>query len=190
MLEFKLLEVSNDNSCIHVKANVITASYTKNVYINKVVIVAKDKYDNIDIPTEDEALYYDDTLETKELDLQLSINQLVGIETLENQLLYVYVSTDDAPTAEVLNLPCNTDNNLIVGVLFNSSSLYKRGMEYFKSVKDYCKVNKNFIDFILLYRYLQLAIRCNDLGAVNKIWDKLFINPFISNISNCNCYGI
>ena len=41
MLEFTLLEVSDDNSCIHIKANVVGASYTQDVYINKIVIVTK-----------------------------------------------------------------------------------------------------------------------------------------------------
>jgi len=190
MLEFKLLKVSNDDSCLHIIANVITASYTKDVYINKVVIVTKDNYDNLDIPTEDEAIYYDDTLETKTLDLTLNINQLIGITSLENQLLYVYVSTNDAPSAEALSLPCNADKNLIVGVLFNWYPLYKQGMQYFRAVTDSCSVKKDFIDFILLFKYLQLAINCNDIEAVNSIWDKLFLTSETTTTNKCNCYGI
>ena len=190
MLEFTLLEVSDDNSCIHIKANVVDASYTQDVYINKIVIVTKDNYDAINIPVKEKAVYYDDTLNVKKLNLSLTLNQLIGLKSLENQLLYVYVYTEDLPTVDVLKYPCGADKNLIVGALFNWYPLYQRGMNKFKAFKDSCNVNKDFIDFILLFKYLQLAIKCNDIPTINNIWDKLFLNSNTLTSNKCNCYAI
>ena len=57
-------------------------------------------------------------------------------------------------------------------------------MNYIRGIECDCSIPKNFIDFILRLKALELCIKTGNYTKAIKYWNRLNINP-----SNECCYG-
>lgn len=68
--------------------------------------------------------------------------------------------------------------------------LFNKALGYLKAFCDGCTVNKDFIDFILKHNALDLAISCDRVDVVIKLWN-WFYNKNVRTVitKNCGCHG-
>lgn len=189
MLEFKTLNISKNNDCIHIVAQVKDNSYTTNIIINKMAITTVDNVDISNFPDANNSstIYILNNINKKNIDITLNINQVDNIKTFENQLLYVYILATGTPSS---NTPCGQDNPLLIGVLINFKPIYEKCLSYLKTLSNTCIKSKDMIDYFLRLNFLDLAIKCNDYVAIQQIWKELNISSNESLTSKCGCNAI
>ncbi len=65
----------------------------------------------------------------------------------------------------------------------------QKGLGYLKELSNSCVIPKGFIDFILRFKALDIAIEtCNYTEAI-KYWKMLNRVPTRTTTNNCGCYG-
>lgn len=106
---------------------------------------------------------------------------------LEKDLLFVYIKAEGTPTSDT---PCGMDNEYTLGVTFNACLLYSTFMNSIKQVEKECEIPKDFINYFLRFKAIELGIETgNYMQAIqyyNKfIADKIKLLPS----KDCNCYG-
>ena len=65
-------------------------------------------------------------------------------------------------------------------------------MLYTKELGDTCSIPKNFIDYILKVKALDLSLKTGNYQEAIRYWNRLFKNFYYTNnveFSNCGCYG-
>lgn len=121
----------------------------------------------------------------KHLRLKLSAKDL-GLEDLNSSLFFIYIKAKGYPA---YNTPCGKDSIYTIGVATNMLSVYSQAMQYIKTI-DSCDIPRDFIDFILKYKALELAIETGNYSTAIDYYKRLFTNTTtISNSSDCGCNG-
>ena len=123
----------------------------------------------------------------KHIRLELLLTTL-GIDPCRD-ILFVYAIATGAPAADT---PCGLDNSKIMGTVFNLQGIYNGMMSYIRQLENNCAIPKNFIDAILKYKALEVAIRTGNYPLVIQYWNKFYQNKtcsFATNIKPCGCYG-
>lgn len=131
--------------------------------------------DNIYVSKEDED---DVTRYIKEIFIPSDKNNLLLITPM--------VYTEEIPE----EVPCK-DKIAETFIVYNKHIITKKGLNYLKGIADNkCAVPKEFIDYILLTKALDLAIyNCNYPLAV-EYWNKLNSTSSVNTIlKNCGCNG-
>ena len=74
--------------------------------------------------------------------------------------------------------------------IFNTNIIYQQSMKYIRSIESNCDIPKQFIDYILRIKALELALNTGNYLLAIKYWNKFFKNIFTQeSINTCNCYG-
>ena len=123
----------------------------------------------------------------KHIRLELLLTTL-GIDPCRD-ILFVYAIATGAPAADT---PCGLDNSKIMGTVFNLQGIYNGMMSYIRQLENNCVIPKNFIDAILKYKALEVAIRTGNYPLVIQYWNKFYQNKTCSSVTNikpCGCYG-
>lgn len=189
MIKFKELRISLDNSKLHIEAEVLEDSYYENVGITSIQIDTQDTYvGNTNMPSSSPKYFKEITGDTlvKYINLCLNDYDLEGI-SLKDDILYVWVTTDENITGEP---PCGMDIPRKLGVCINWQYIYNIGINFIKEAASVCDTNDDFIDFILRYKAIILAIKTGHYSIANKYWNKFFKNK-INNYTtkSCRCNG-
>lgn len=83
--------------------------------------------------------------------------------------------------------PCGTDV-VNAAMIYNKSVLTNKGLNYISELGKTCNISRNFIDFILKQRAIDMAIEtCNYFLAI-KLW-KMLMGTKGYTIKVCNCNG-
>lgn len=104
-----------------------------------------------------------------------------------NDLIFVKVYTRGLPS---LDIPCGLDINPTIGVVSWLYPIWKKVLKTTQELKDNCIIPKHLIDFILLFKAFQTAIKTGNFVLAIKYWKRLYkkhINDRIN--TKCNCYG-
>lgn len=104
-----------------------------------------------------------------------------------NDLIFVKVYTRGLPSP---NTPCGLDINPTIGVVSWLYPIWKKVLKTTQELKDNCIIPKHLIDFILLFKAFQTAIKTGNFVLAIKYWKRLYkkhINDKIN--TKCNCYG-
>lgn len=102
-----------------------------------------------------------------------------------NDIIYVYLITTGTPSSDT---PCGMDNPISTAAVFNQSAIYNIGMDYIRQIEKDCIIPKNFIDFILKYKAVDIALKTGNYGIANQYWNKFFSeNKSIPSTTNCGC---
>lgn len=104
-----------------------------------------------------------------------------------NDLIFVKVYTKGLPSP---NTPCGLDINPTIGVVSWLYPIWKKVLKTAQELKDNCIIPKHLIDFILLFKAFQTAIKTGNFVLAIKYWKRLYkkhINDRIN--TKCNCYG-
>lgn len=196
MIQFNTLKITQDGKNLVINASVKNLSYYTNVLIGSITI---DNQDTFSASGPSNNPIYKHSFAGKDL---ITGEEIAGLKTisitisakefldndgdLNNDILYVYLTAVGSPSADT---PCGMDNINTLGVALNLRPIYNSGMAYIKQVEKSCEIPKGFINFILEYRALDLALKTENYVQANKYWNKFFkSNDIVSlNTNSCGC---
>lgn len=196
MIQFNTLKITQDGKNLIINASVKNLEYYTNVLIGSIVIDNQDTY-SASGPSSNPIYRYSfagkDLVTNENIEGLKNINIIVSAkELLDNNgdlnddILYVYLIAVGIPSADT---PCGMDNINTLGVALNLRPIYNNGINYIKQVESTCEIPKDFIEFILRYKALDLALKTENYIQANKYWNKFFKNNNVVplNTNSCGC---
>lgn len=196
MIQFNTLKITQDGKNLVINASVKDLEYYTNVLISSIKIDNQDTYSATgpsDTPIYSESFAGKDLISGEEIKGLKTISITIPAKAfkdnngdLNDDILYIYLIATGTPSADT---PCGMDNEITLGVALNLRPIYNNGMAYIKQVEYSCEIPKGFIDFILKYRALDLALKTENYIQANKYWNKFFKENTVSslNTNSCGC---
>ena len=196
MIQFNTLKITQDGKNLIINASVKNLEYYTNVLIGSIVIDNQDTYSASGPSSNpiyrhsfaDKDLVTNENIEgLKNINIIVSAKELLNNNgDLNDDILYVYLIAVGIPSADT---PCGMDNINTLGVALNLRPIYNNGINYIKQVESTCEIPKDFIEFILRYKALDLALKTENYIQANKYWNKFFKNNNVVplNTNSCGC---
>lgn len=178
MIHFNQLSISSDGKHLTIDVSVLGEAYYKDVYIDSIIIDNQDTYvGNGPSSTPVYSYSVPDTLSKltkrpkshKQIRLDLTPADITS-GTLSG-MFFVYVRTKGTPAADT---PCGMDNISTMGTVVSMYPFYQKAMNYIEELASSCEVPKNFIDYILRIKGLELAVRTGNYTKAIKYYKKFF----------------
>ena len=106
---------------------------------------------------------------------------------IHKTMFFVYVIAGGTPTADT---PCRWDENKALHTLVDTQVLYNNMIQYVKELNKDCSTPDNFINAILQFNAIDLALKTNQYPLAIDLW-KRFYSDIESNVvlPNCGCNG-
>ena len=205
MIRFNELKVEEDYIVIDVQIE--EDEYFKDMYIDSIVIDTQDTFiangpSNKAIYTktfnseEDTSYENNPCITTKmEENVFFSNNNRVRIYISAKELnvdihktmFFVYAIAGGTPAADT---PCRWDENKALHTLVDVQLLYNTMIQYVKELGKECSTPDNFINAILQFNAIDLALKTNQYPLAIELW-KRFYSDVESNavLPNCGCNG-
>lgn len=119
---------------------------------------------------------------------RIEINKNDSILTFKDNLLFVYVQTEGAPT---LDTPCGMDEKTTIGITLYHYPIYNSMMNSIKELEKNCEVPKGFIDNMLRFKAFELAVDTEHYNQAIIYYNKFIKNTNLDTVASnkCNCYG-
>lgn len=234
MLIFDQLRISDDGRKMYISIHINKASYFENVYLDSITITTADKVlETVEqVPSSDYIYHQKFGSDLKEADLVLNkssfdaafnnVNPISGEvinpdepnakrsfehSNFSQDLFFVYIKCKLA-NGEAYDpcIPCVLDDDVTLGVTFDTNLLYQRVMDYTKQLGEDCTIPQGFTDFILLWNAFKAAVETEHYIPAIKFYNMLFGNasddarkdgsysPYGkvsggSGFRNCGCHG-
>lgn len=217
MIRFNELRISSDGKYLIIDASVDSQDFYNDILLDSVVIDTQDTYilngpssnpvytytvgDNYDLTysipeqcncnpileEEDQSYCFTyGSYEKKNVRLVLQAGDM-NLSTLNDTMFFVYVITTGEPSADA---PESTVSPQIMGTVTNLYPYYQSMMKSVKELINECKIPKNFIDFSLRLKALELCIRTGNYPQAIVYWNKFFKGKMSKPVvTNCSCYA-
>ena len=106
---------------------------------------------------------------------------------IHKTMFFVYVIAGGTPAADT---PCKWDENKALHTLVDTQVLYNNMIQYVKELSKDCSTPDNFINAILQFNAIDLALKTNQYPLAIDLW-KRFYSDIESNVvlPNCGCNG-
>lgn len=194
MIQFNTLKISQNGQNLIISASVKNLKYYTDVLIGSIIIDNQDTY-SVNGPSNNpiykrsfagtNIVTGEEIKGVKEINLKITAKEIKDNDgNLNNDILYIYLIAVGTPASDT---PCGMDEVNTLGVAYNIRPIYNIGMSYIKQVANTCEPSKEFIDFILKYKALELCLETNNYIQANKFWNKYFKKITNLNIKNCGC---
>ena len=194
MIQFNTLKITQDGKNLIINASVKNLSYYTNVLIGSIVIDNQDTYSTSGPSSNPiykhsfagkDLVTNEDIAGLKNISITVSAKELLDNNgDLNDDILYVYLIAVGTPSADT---PCGMDNVNTLGVALNLRPIYNNGINYIKQVESTCEIPKDFIDFILRYKALDLALKTENYIQANKYWNKFFKSNNVVSLNTNSC---
>ena len=198
MIRFNELKIENNYIIIDVQIE--EEKYFKDMYIDSIVIDTQDTF--IANGPSSKAIY------TKTFNTNTDVNKEEIIYTqgidkynrvriyidgknlnvdIHKTMFFVYVIAGGTPSADT---PCRWDENKVLHTLVDTQVLYNNMIQYVKELNKDCSTPDNFINAILQFNAIDLALKTNQYPLAIDLW-KRFYSDIESNVvlPNCGCNG-
>ena len=198
MIRFNELKIENNYIIIDVQIE--EEKYFKDMYIDSIVIDTQDTF--IANGPSSKAIY------TKTFNTDTDINKEEIVYTqgtdkynrvriyidgknlnvdIHKTMFFVYVIAEGTPSAYT---PCRWDENKALHTLVDTQVLYNNMIQYVKELNKDCSTPDNFINAILQFNAIDLALKTNQYPLAIDLW-KRFYSDIESNVvlPNCGCNG-
>ena len=198
MIRFNELKIENNYIIIDVQIE--EEKYFKDMYIDSIVIDTQDTF--IANGPSSKAIY------TKTFNTDTDVNKEEIIYTqgtdkynrvriyidgknlnvdIHKTMFFVYVIAEGTPSAYT---PCRWDENKALHTLVDTQVLYNNMIQYVKELNKDCSTPNNFINAILQFNAIDLALKTNQYPLAIDLW-KRFYSDIESNVvlPNCGCNG-
>ena len=198
MIRFNELKIENNYIIIDVQIE--EEKYFKDMYIDSIVIDTQDTF--IANGPSSKAIY------TKTFNTDTDVNKEEIIYTqgtdkynrvriyidgkdlnvdIHKTMFFVYVIAGGTPAADT---PCRWDENKALHTLVDTQVLYNNMIQYVKELNKDCSTPDNFINAILQFNAIDLALKTNQYPLAIDLW-KRFYSDIESNVvlPNCGCNG-
>ena len=218
MIKFNELRITPNNENLIIDVCIEDAEYFDNVVLDSIIIDTQDTF-TVGGPSTRAVFTYNISKHTEELVYSLPNNtgnfpvqdesdlnycfiegessnkfarlvlnsEDLGVEISEN-IFFVYAIASGEPAEDT---PHDLRDSKIVGIAINTYPIYKQSMKYIRELDDSCNIPRNFIDYILKIKSLDLAIKTGNYQEIIKYWNKFFkaVNANVKPYSICKCYG-
>lgn len=193
MVSINEFVIARDAKYLYLKASIDDMEYFENVFIDYLEFTLH-KVVNGTIETSTIELNPDGTLHTepletevKNVDLTLTPQDL-GLSDFQTPVIEVKVYTKGYPSADT---PCGMDEEYVVGITYNESVLYDKGLSFIHQVGQDCNIPDDFINWILSSSAFDLALKSGNMNDALSWWLRLTSNRRngYSRNSNCGCHG-
>ena len=198
MIRFNELKIEDNYIIIDVQIE--EEKYFKDMYIDSIVIDTQDtfiangpsskaiytKTFNTDTDVNKEEIIY-----TQGTDKYNRVRMYIDGKNLNvdihKTMFFVYVIAGGTPTADT---PCRWDENKALHTLVDTQVLYNNMIQYVKELNKDCSTPDNFINAILQFNAIDLALKTNQYPLAIDLW-KRFYSDIESNVvlPNCGCNG-
>lgn len=198
MIRFNELKIENNYIIIDVQIE--EEKYFKDMYIDSIVIDTQDtfiangpsskaiytKTFNTDTDVNKEEIVY-----TQGTDKYNRVRIYIDGKNLNvdihKTMFFVYIIAGGTPTADT---PCRWDENKALHTLVDIQVLYNNMIQYVKELNKDCSTPDNFINAILQFNAIDLALKTNQYPLAIDLW-KRFYSDIESNVvlPNCGCNG-
>ena len=198
MIRFNELKIEDNYIIIDVQIE--EEKYFKDMYIDSIVIDTQDtfiangpsskaiytKTFNTDIDVNKEEIIY-----TQGTDKYNRVRIYIDGKNLNvdihKTMFFVYVIAGGTPAADT---PCRWDENKALHTLVDTQVLYNNMIQYVKELNKDCSTPDNFINAILQFNAIDLALKTNQYPLAIDLW-KRFYSDIESNVvlPNCGCNG-
>lgn len=209
MINFNELRITSDGKYLIIDVQVQNLNYYKDVYLDSIHIdtqqtfietgpsnkpiysyVIPDRVDNQVYTQNDNKKVYtehgEDVLSDGEPLKAKHIRQFIDIDSIGNNLFFIWVVTKGTPTEDT---PCGMKNSVTLGVVYDKLPIYNMSMKYINSLEG-CDISKEFMDFIFRKKAFETCLEVGNYNQAIKYWNKFFIEIKEPQIINCNCHGI
>lgn len=198
MIRFNELKIEDNYIIIDVQIE--EEKYFKDMYIDSIVIDTQDTFiangpsskaiytktfnTNTDIKKE-EIIYTQGTDKYNRVKIYIDGKDL-NID-IHKTMFFVYVIAGGIPAADT---PCRWDENKALHTLVDTQVLYNNMIQYVKELNKDCSTPDNFINAILQFNAIDLALKTNQYPLAIELWKRFYSN-IESNVilSNCGCNG-
>lgn len=179
MIQFTKILLSEDNKNLIIKAKIEESSYFENVYLDSIIIDDVKSYDT-------DAHVFAGILEDnfKEYEWVIPVNNI--LTSLTNNMLFIKIKSKGVPS---FDCPCNSDINEIIGVFADVCSILNNINLYSKELNKDCQLPKGFIDYLLLFKALEYALKSCNYDKAIKYWKKLQNTQSLKIVNKCGCNG-
>ena len=177
-------------------AHVNKASYFDDVYISKVTICTEAQVSETSPLAYGDGYIYQENADSSQKEVHLvlnknSFNEKFTASGLSSNMFFVYVECSGTPSSDA---PCRLDEMTTLGVTLDYGAIYNPAMNYTRELGESCKIPRNFIDFILNYEALKVAIETEHYVPAIERWKWLMNNASgkttdHTNSKPCGCYG-
>ena len=198
MIRFNELKIEDNYIIIDVQIE--EEKYFKDMYIDSIVIDTQDtfiangpsskaiytKTFNTDTDIKKEEIVY-----TQGTDKYNRVRIYIDGKNLNvdihKTMFFVYVIAGGTPAADT---PCRWDENKALHTLVDTQVLYNNMIQYVKELGRECSTPDNFINAILQFNAIDLALKTNQYPLAIELW-KRFYSDIESNavLPNCGCNG-
>lgn len=189
MVRFNELKISYDGNCFTVYLSIDSASYYEERYITNVYIDSDSTFNNSVSPS-DKAIHIEmpsgGSRTFRKVFSPAELSKIINTRNFKNHMLYVFVEVDGPILGTA---PCGSDSDIFLGVAVDWNSLYHGSIPFMKQItRDCCSIPKEFIDYILRMKSLEMALKTGHYTVAKNIWDKFFSKKkrTISSICGCN----
>lgn len=194
MIIIDQLRITDDGLAMYLDAHVNEASYFDDVCIDKVTILTEDQVSELDPLTFGSSYVYQTSLSgsQKEVHLVLNVNSMNSKFTAKDftsNMFFVYITAKGTPASDT---PCRLDEMTTLGVTLDYGLIYNNALCFTKELSDNCNVPMGFIDFILNYEAMKIAIETEHYVAAIEHFNWLKNNGCSSNgtvTKGCGCNG-
>lgn len=208
---FDQLRISDNSSRLYIDMHVQEASYFDNVYLDSITIMTADEVLETDPRTPTDKYIYKKTFDGNQKEAHLMIDKAVldaafnhmssdgsiaakefSKANFSSDLFFVYVAIKFVGAPDPC-LPCGEDE-VTVGVTFDTSVFYQMMMGYTKDLADDCVIPQGFIDMILQWNAFKASVDTGHYVPAIQFWEKLMnnkgsMNTTASGTRRCGCHG-
>lgn len=198
MIRFNELKIEDNYIIIDVQIE--EEKYFKDMYIDSIVIDTQDtfiangpsskaiytKTFNTDTDVKKEEIIY-----TQGTDKYNRVRIYIDAKDLNvdihKTMFFVYIIAGGTPAADT---PCRWDENKALHTLVDTQVLYNNMIQYVKELNKDCSTPDNFINAILQFNAIDLALKTNQYPLAIELWKRFYSN-IESNVvlPNCGCNG-
>lgn len=205
---FDQLRISDDGKRMYINLHVNAASYFDNIYLDSLTIMTADKVLETDPKAPTEEYIYKKVFDGNQKTADLVLTAADFIKTWEEDpsamkfpesamsstLFFVYVKIKGVPDECT---PCSLDEEVTVGVTFDTNVLYQMVMNFTRDLADDCVVPTGFTDFILQWNAFKAAVETEHYIPAINFWNQMFgedsaFKAYTSSygkIKPCGCHG-
>lgn len=204
------LRVSDNGQALLINAHVNKARNFDNVYMKRITICTEDQVSEINPLSFGENFIYqaditpDEEIEPtenqlfnkKSLNLVLTrndFNEKFTAFDLSHNMFFVYIECEGTPTPDT---PCRLDEMTTLGVTFDYGLMFNQAMNLTRELADTCNIPQNYLNFIMNYDALKLAIETEHYIPAINYWRNitgirgvLSGNNTSGTVKPCGCYG-
>lgn len=198
MIRFNELKIEDNYIIIDVQIE--EEKYFKDMYIDSIVIDTQDTFiangpsskaiytktfnTDTDIKKE-EIVYTQGTDKYNRVRIYIDGNDL-NID-IHKTMFFVYVIAGGIPAADT---PCRWDENKALHTLVDTQVLYNNMIQYVKELSKDCSTPDNFINAILQFNAIDLALKTNQYPLAIELWKRFYSNIESNTVlPNCGCNG-